>query len=255
MRVVIALGSFLLITTSALGADFPSGPPPAPPPVYAPAYIPPPPPPYNWGGFYLGINGGYGWASAAGTTSITSGPLAGFSSPGSSSTNGGVAGGQIGYNFQQGQLVLGIEADGQWSGQDQTDNTSCGAACNVAETYGVTWFSTARLRLGFAADRVLLYGTGGLAILSASDKYTITDAGVSVNLLSFSNTAVGFTAGAGVEVGMTPNISARVEYLFMEAPNYSASSTIPIVGGTITETGTIKDSVVRAGLNFRLPQF
>jgi outer membrane immunogenic protein len=113
MRVFIVLIGFLIVTSSALAADFSSGPPPAPPSVYAPVYIapwPPPPPPYDWGGFYIGANGGYGWARATGALSIVG--LISF--PASGNTDGTIANGQLGFNWQMGALVLGIEGDGDW---------------------------------------------------------------------------------------------------------------------------------------------
>ena len=246
MRILAALSGLLAASRVAFGADIIPGPAPMP--------LPAVPFPYNWSGVYIGGNGGYGWASATGTASISGGFLNGASASTSGSGNGGIAGGQLGFNWQINQLVLGVEGDMQWSGQSTTTNTpSCFGFCTITETAGINWFGTARARAGVAFDRVLLYGTGGVACANWNDSVSASGLGVTANLVSLSATSIGWTAGAGIEVGITPYLSARVEYLFMDFSNVSASAPVNFFGGTATETVTIKDNVVRAGINFRLP--
>src|SRR5215470_6587627 len=97
MRTIAASGIALALTACSAFADGL----PAPPPAYEPAV-------YSWSGFYFGVNGGYGWASATGNYGNVSG-------------SGAIAGGQIGFNWQTGKLVLGMEVDSQWSGQKTKD--------------------------------------------------------------------------------------------------------------------------------------
>src|SRR5580693_1393445 len=102
-RILMAGAVTLAALTQAFAADLP--PPMAPPPRAPAAYIPAPPA-WNWSGFYIGLNGGYGfgrsnWTTPAGTT-------------GNFNVNGGMAGGTVGGNYQIGQLVLGIEGDYDW---------------------------------------------------------------------------------------------------------------------------------------------
>ena len=150
--------------------------------------------------------------------------------------------------------MLGVEGDLQWSGQKTTTLTpSCFGFCTITETAGINWFGTARARVGVALDNVLLYGTGGAAWANWTDSVSASGFGVTANIVSLSTTSIGWTAGAGIEVGITPYLSARVEYLFMDFSNASASAPVNFFGGTASETVTIKDNVVRAGLNFRLP--
>src|SRR5690554_4792716 len=104
-------------------------------PVKAPAYAP-----YNWTGFYVGINGGGGWGN-----SDWSGPT------GTSGTNisGGLVGGTIGYNWQMNQLVFGLEADLDWSNIQGSINTApCTSSCETRNS----WLGTARGRIGYAFD-------------------------------------------------------------------------------------------------------
>lgn len=245
MRVLVAMGGLLAATSLAWAADLP----PAPYPTSPAVYTPPAPPVYSWTGFYLGANGGYGWASSSGTTTVVV-PGAAATGTSSGNTNGGVAGGQVGYNYQIGAFVLGAEADMQWSGQSNTTSTSCGAGCTLSETAGIDWFATVRARAGVTFDRLLVYGTGGLAILNTSDKLNALGFGATINLVSLSDTSVGFAAGAGAEYAITNSILAKVEYLYMQA-DANASGAFALVGGTVTETATIKDSIVRAGVNYK----
>lgn len=147
---------------------------------------------YNWSGIYIGGNGGFGWGSSTATTTISGGFLNGATGSGGVSGNGGLAGGQIGLNWQINQLVLGIEGDMQWSNQRNTTNTvSCFGFCTFTETAAIDWFGTARARIGVALDRVLLYGTGGAAFANWSDKLSASAFGTSANIVSLSTNIVG----------------------------------------------------------------
>jgi outer membrane immunogenic protein len=251
MRVFGLVGCLLAASVvSVFAADFP--PPPGPPPVAPAMYAPqPPPPPFTWSGFYFGANGGFGFASGNATATATT-LFGGATAISSGTFNGGVVGGQIGFNYQINSLVLGVEVDGDWSGQSRTNTTlACFGFCTVSETVGINWFATARARVGYAFDRVLVYATGGGAAINASDSVNASAFGLTVNIASISSTAFGYVVGGGVEAAIMPNLSARAEYLFMSSSNFSGSTTIPVVGGTITERATLYDNIVRVGLNYR----
>ncbi|MGA8970817.1 MAG: outer membrane protein [Pseudolabrys sp.] len=148
----------------------------------APYYYPPPAV-YNWTGFYAGLNLGYEWGTVT-NSSINPSGIAG--------------GGQIGYNWQIGQFVFGAEADIQASAADDTF---------ASYKFSNPWFGSVRGRAGYAINNVLLYGTLGLA-------YGNLDA--QLGSLEENKTLVGWTGGLGMEVGFTPNWSAKVEYLYMD---------------------------------------
>ena len=106
--------------------------------------------PYDWSGFYLGINGGGGWGRSNWSANNT-----GFG------VNGGQVGGTFGYNRQLGNFVFGLEGDIDWSGLNGTGSSAgCPGGCSTSET----WLSTVRGRIGYAFDRVMPYATGGLAV-------------------------------------------------------------------------------------------
>jgi outer membrane immunogenic protein len=250
-RFVFAAALFFVATCSPLlAADIYQ---PQPPTVYTP---PPPAPPYNWGGFYVGANGGYGFANVNATATLTGNPSVFATATGSENINGFVGGGQIGANLQWNALVLGVEADFQGTGQSQTGNLGCGFGCVLSEEVKIPWFATFRARAGVAWDRILFYGTGGVASLDYSDTLTATAGGINATLLDLSNTQLGWTVGAGVEVAIAENWTARLEYLFMDVSS-TLTETAPafIGGGTVTENVTIKDSIVRAGINFKFYAF
>ena len=143
----------LLFLGSASAADLPQAPPPQAPAAYIPIVAPV----YNWAGFYLGINGGWGFGTAK-WTAIGVGATA----TGSDSDNGGVIGGTLGANWQAGAFVLGAEADFDYSGiNTSTSQTICNLGTPIGCQTGNNWLSTVRGRVGFAADRVLFYGTAG----------------------------------------------------------------------------------------------
>ena len=132
--------------------------------------------------------------------------------PGNSlDVSGGLAGGQIGANYQAGSWVFGVEADASWA--DLTGNTACasgivGVAANCRAK--VDALGTFAGRLGFALDRVLFYGKGGIAF--ANDKYEIN----SIAAYRANETRWGWMAGAGIEYSFTDNWSAKIEYNYLD---------------------------------------
>lgn len=150
----------------------------------------------DWRGFYYGTHIGGFWGDA---------DLSDFDDPSySESFDGGIAGGQVGYNWQSANLVFGIEGDYSVVTADE------GLTRADLERVGVDWRATLRARLGYAFDRHLLYGTAGLAAgrIELDDD---TDIG--------KETAIGWTIGGGLETKLTPKLSARVEYLYSDFGN------------------------------------
>jgi outer membrane immunogenic protein len=176
-----------------------------------PYYAPPAAQLFNWTGFYVGGNAGWGWGSALGGD--PSGYLIGL---------------QAGYNFQYASgLLAGIESDIAISG---IDGSGGGA------TFGLDYLGTVRGRLGYAADRFLVYGTAGIA-------YGRGD--VSMGGLSNEQTHLGWTIGAGVEAMIAPNITARLEYLYADLGRETYTTT-----GGPTRVG-FDASIVRTALNYK----
>ncbi len=212
-----------------LAADLP---PAAAPPPRAPAAYIPPPPMFSWTGFYLGINGGYGF----GQSSWTSGAL----TTGNFNTSGFLIGGTLGANYQIGSFVIGLEGDGDWNDANGTSFSgaaACGPGCN---TQG-EWLATVRGRAGYAWDRVLFYGTGGAAFGSVQAAFG--------GLPTATSTQTGWTAGAGVEWAFLPNWTAKVEYLYVNLGNLSC----PVTScGSVGNTSvSFNENIIRAGINYK----
>jgi len=185
---------------AAAAADLPRG----PTPYYAPA-----PSYYNWSGLYAGLNLGYEWAHVTGSSIDPSG-IAG--------------GGQLGYNWQWNQFVLGVEADIQASAADDTF---------APWKFSNPWFGTVRGRVGYALNNILFYGTAGLAYGELSGE---------LNSLDENKTLVGWTGGVGMEVGLNPHWSAKVEYLYMDL----GDRTFTITG---VDNG-LQSNLLRFGINY-----
>jgi len=165
-------------------ADLPQPAPPQAPVAYMPVVAPV----YNWGGIYYGINGGYGFGHSDWTN-----PLIAGGSTGNFNISGYVVGATIGANYQMDALVLGVEGDFDF---DDIQGTNSSVFCPLACQTKNTWLGTVRGRIGYAADRVLFYGTGGAA-------FGNIEAGISGNLET--QTKAGWTAGAGVEAAFADN--------------------------------------------------
>jgi outer membrane immunogenic protein len=196
------------------------------------------PVPYTWSGLYIGLNAGY----TGGTlTETASGAATGSAS---ASIPGGVGGFQLGANYQINAIVLGFEADFDGAAATRSVNFAGGLASNSAQ---LPWMATFRGRAGVAFDRLLFYATvGGVATELVS---TVNVTGIGTASTNFTHS--GWTAGGGLEAAISNDLSAKIEYLYFDTGNGSVAS----VGGPppVTFSGRLKDSLVRAGLNYRLP--
>jgi outer membrane immunogenic protein len=218
-RVILAGVSALAVMTmmsAANAADLPRR--RAEMPVKAPSYVAP----YSWTGFYVGINGGGGFGrsnwSGAGTDFNTS---------------GGLVGGTVGYNWQNGPAVFGLEGDVDWSGI-KGSGTCGGLACETRND----WLGTFRGRLGYAFNRVMPYVTGGLAVgnVKASNAFGSSD-----------ETRAGWTLGGGIEANIVGPWSAKVEYLYADLGKTNCAA-CAVPAGT---DASFHANIVRAGLNYR----
>src|ERR1700722_9739543 len=169
-RVFFALVGLAALMGTAAAADLP--PRPAPAPYYkAPAFVQA----YNWTGFYIGVNGGGGFGRST------------WDSTAPFNISGGLAGGTLGYNYQIGPAVLGVEGDIDWADIKGTTNSACLFGCKTSDH----WLSTVRGRLGYAADRFMPFISGGAAF---GDIKTSTP-----GFAGATQTNVGWTLGAGLE--------------------------------------------------------
>ena len=222
MKKVLGLvGAALLFAGPALAADLGK-------PVYkapAPAALLP----SGWGGFYIGIHGGYGWGHDSVDVDLS--PL---SNP---SPKGGVFGGQIGYNWQSQQFIYGIEADISLS-DISVSETLVGPGVLLSATGSIDWLATIRGRYGVLVQpRLLIYATAGLGIVGAEVHSSANVMGFPQFSARQSDTATGFVYGIGAEHQLSERMSARVEYLGF---------------GHVDRVGDF--GIIRAGLNFKFGQ-
>lgn len=205
-KLLLAASTVLVAATPAFAGDLPAR---RTSPYYAPAQVAGPL--FNWSGFYIGGHAGWGWGSAFGLE--PSGYLLGL---------------QAGYNFQlAGAFLAGIETDISFTGIDDK---------GAGTTFRVDYLGTVRGRLGYAVDRVLFFGAGGLA-------YGRGD--LSMGGLSNKQTQYGWTIGGGVEAMVAPNVTARLEYLFADL----GRDTYTTIGGPV-RVG-YDTSIVRMGMNYK----
>ena len=190
----------------------------APPPVFVAVY--------DWTGFYIGGNGG--WATSHNCWGIV--PAAGaVIADGCADRSGGVLGGQIGYRWQSGQFVFGLEGQGDWADLNGTRVSIFNPAFTTGTRMnGIGLFTG---QIGYAWNAALLYLKGGAAVTSNS-AFINTTVG-NVGIVSASSTRWGGTVGVGLEYGFSPNWTAGIEYdhLFMGDSNNTFSVVNPLLAG------------------------
>jgi outer membrane immunogenic protein len=244
-------------------------------PAVAPMQQPTPVVPvWTWTGFYLGFNVGGNIGVDSGTSALSSPPTsAEFPNNPFLFSNvrrafpGGIAGGQIGYNWQVApSWVFGIEGDWQWSG-DRSTSSVTGQNISLAvftSSYSdeerINSIATARARFGWTRDSFLWYVTGGGAWADIKNDYTITSTLPALTFPSpsganFSTTKSGWTVGGGVETHLGGNWTAKLEYLFVDLGTVDHTFTTPVTAagtfGIFDSTHSVQDHIIRIGVNYK----
>jgi outer membrane immunogenic protein len=207
----------------------------------APIYKAPPAPVATWTGSYIGLSGGGAWGSAVVHNNTT-----GLDQTPRFDVSGGLVGVTTGLNVQNGHLVIGYEGDTSavsksGSAFEFPPNT---AFNNQAKE---NWLSTFRGRVGYAQDNWLFYATGGGALANVQHTVVGPPGAATDTQLHW-----GWTAGAGVEVKLNPDWSAKVEYLYVGLQDKAYFNPAP-VGFPANQNLRLDDHVVRVGVNYKLP--
>ena len=211
----------------------------------------------TWTGFYVGVNAGYGWQGSndnsifvpAGTF-VTAPAASGVVTYGDNEGDGFVGGGQVGYNYQIGQIVLGVEADLQWADLGGDNGVALVPAgfppsfVPAGTAGGLEWLGTVRARVGFAFDRALIYATGGFA---------------------FADDATGWTVGGGVEYAFTNNLTLGLEGRWVnlngdDNGTFLGTETVagavqPVYAATSNNDRDNEFFIARAKLNFKFSTY
>jgi outer membrane immunogenic protein len=268
-----------------MAADMPA------PPAVAPAF--------SWSGCYAGVNGGWAQSrsrydlapggnylnpigvapppNAAGSGDFAAN-IAALSHTSEPESSGGVAGGQVGCNWQTAHNVIGFEVDGQWTSLKNSADAAFAAFpdagnpvfTNPAHTEHVSsklpWLATFRARGGWAFDRLLVYATGGLAVGGIESETNVSFATFptlpvnngATHIGSDRFTRVGWVLGFGAEYAFAPRWSVKAEYLYIDLGSHTYSS--PLVasvsaaapGYNWRTTVTERDQIARIGVNFKI---
>ena len=226
---LVALG----MTAPASAADLRPRPAPPPPPMVAAIY--------DWSGFYIGGNGG--WGQSRNCVDFGTFP------DGCRERSGGLAGGQLGYRWQTGTWVFGLEGQGDWADLSNTRVSVFRPEFSTrTKTDGIGLFTG---QIGWAWNTALFYVKGGAAV--TGNRFSILDTLTGNELASASSTRWGGTVGVGWEWGFAPNWSAGIEYdhLFMGDANNSFSVASPALAAVLNSRITQDVDMVTVRVNYR----
>jgi outer membrane immunogenic protein len=226
MAVLSAFGS-----ASAFAADLPMKAAP-----YAPMAV------YNWTGGYIGINAGYG----LGNTVIDDKDCLFSCSSQTLSPNGFTVGGTLGYNYQFGSTVLGIEGDWNWIDASRTHTDPDWASVHNAK---IQSFGTIRGRAGLAVDRTLVYVTAGVAFVD--QRVAVFDPDGDTGGFAVNKVSTGLAVGAGAEFAISGNWTAKLEYLYITVPSIAQIQDNSCTSTECTYNVKTDLHVARAGVNYR----
>jgi len=234
---------FLLGTVGLIALGMASAPASAADLAARPVYTKAPPPMvqavYDWSGFYIGINGG--WAQ---TNDRRSDPV--FGLIGDSSPDGGTVGGQVGYRWQSGPWVFGLEAQGNWADLSGSTVNLLGLPGDAVRSK-MDAFGLFTGQVGYAWNNVLLYAKGGAAVTDRN--YEFTTAGLTTASTGY-ETRWSPTVGAGIEFGFASNWSLGVEYNHIFEDRHDASFNSPGFAPFTERAGGDTDMVL-GRLNYR----
>jgi outer membrane immunogenic protein len=231
---LVAFGLSIGMSGAALAADL------TPKPVYkAP---PPAPAPFSWTGFYLGGNAGGVWTHGSVTDTLTGASLIG-------SNSGFIGGGQLGYNWQISNWVLGIEGEFDGTTLDRTGSGVTVGASTIEGSARTDWVAMLTGRVGWTVfDRSLIYVKGGGAWVENNATLTNLTTGSSI---SGSNTRDGWVVGAGWEWAFAPQWSVKFEYNHIGLDRFSSSNTL-LVNGIGDQLTFRRDlDIAKVGINYR----
>jgi outer membrane immunogenic protein len=263
-KLAFAAAMFALCATAASAADLA-----ARPYTKAPVMVEPV---SDWTGFYIGINGGGVWGRT--NTGVSIGDPNTFFTPlneptvaavGSNRINnsGGIAGGQVGYLWQAGKAVFGLEAAFDWMNAKGSISRAGIYPQNAPTTFGFNetvstdWLFTFLGRVGFDAGGWMPYVTGGLAVSDLKYTNVFTDTFYpSSGTATFSQTKVGYAVGAGAEWKFNSNWSVRGEYLYVAFNDITGSSRVavtaaPAINFTFGHSATFTENVARVAVSYR----
>ncbi|MGZ5872376.1 MAG: outer membrane protein [Bradyrhizobium sp.] len=225
-KLLLSTIGLMALAGPTFGADLPQR-PPAPAPAVVMPYM------YDWTGFYIGANGGYGsnracWGSFG----------AGLVPEGCNSKSGGMFGGQGGYRWQFGSLVFGLEAEGDWANMRASLPTHLAAFPGGTDSAKVTSVGLFTGQIGYAMNAALFYLKGGGAL--ANNNFLVQDA-AGVGQFFATSHKLGATVGIGFEYGFTPNWSAGIEYDHLMMGNANNSFSVP--AGFAAAANTISQNI------------
>ena len=232
----------LMLTGAASAADLAARPYTKAPPIIAPIY--------NWGGFYIGANGGGGWADKCWDNFAVLGVVVPpVVAEGCHTASGATVGGQIGYRWQASNWVFGLEAQGNWA-DFSGSNTSLFFA-DTTNRSRVDAFGLFTGQIGYAWNNVLWYVKGGAAV--TRDKYegVVTSTGFVFDRAT--ETRWGGVVGTGIEFGFAPNWSLALEYDHLFMGNRDINLNFVVAPGVASRGDTIRQDVdvVTARINYR----
>lgn len=198
---------------------------------------------YDWSGVYVGGVLGYNWGNDRLTEYVTA-----TGAPRNMAfdydLNGFSGGAKVGANIQSGSFVFGAEADLELTSIDGTFIDDIEHLGRGDDSY--SWQASLRGRAGFAMDRMMIYGTAGLAAARAKNVYTLVPLAISEPI---ENTHYGWTAGAGVDYAVTDNVIAGIEYRFTRLNEFTNVSTVAFPGISGTQEPTLNS--VRVTLSYK----
>ena len=245
-KLALAISALVLGTVTASAADM------------APRYAKAPPPMivavYDWSGFYIGINGGGGWSRKCwDVTNILGVPFNPALAEGCHDASGGVVGGHLGYRWQTGAWVFGVEGQGDWA-SIKGSNASLllpGTIFNATNRTKIDAIGLITGQVGYAANNVLFYVKGG--VMGVNDKYYGYNTFTNITFDSASQTRYGGAVGAGIDFGLTPNIVLGVDYMHGFLGTSTINFTSVLVPGLFSRTERIRQDVdmVTARLSYK----
>jgi outer membrane immunogenic protein len=224
----------------------------------------------SWTGLYLGLNAGGSWSNSSahfsadagnGAVVIPPGDIAAINGATFHNSNdfrfsGGIEGG---YNYQMGNILLGVETDFDLLDVKQIKSLTFPSTALIQPPINVTitdrlttdWMWTVRPRIGWAGGPWLIYFTGGLAYSSLKFTTSYNDTAGNAGSIEADRTKTGWTIGGGAAYQLTQNWSVKGEYLYADLGTARASVTLPNGYATLTSTAKPSVHIFRFGVDYK----